>query len=91
MRLPYNLRSGHAQRETRCHFISVKRSRSPGMSIPACREDGARQEVRSQSRVNGMNETEGSEPDWQLAAMVAATERGKRRSFNKKEEVRMKK
>src|SRR6266508_3279117 len=42
MRLPYNLRAGHAQRETRCHFISVKRSRSPGMRIPARREDDAR-------------------------------------------------
>ena len=40
--------------------------------------------MKSASRENGMNDIEGSEPDWQLAAMVAATERGKRRSFNNK-------
>ena len=34
--------------------------------------------MKGASRENGMNETEGK------AAMVAATERGKRRSFNNK-------
>ena len=41
-----------------------------------CRDE-RQLEIGIKSRVNGMNETEGK------AAMVAATERGKRRSFNK--------
>ena len=31
-----------------------------------------------------MSDIEGSEPDWQLAAKVAASERGQRASFNAK-------
>ncbi len=39
------------------------------------------EKVRSKNGASGMSDIEGSEPDWQLAARVAASECGQRASF----------
>jgi hypothetical protein len=45
-------------------------------------EKSGQWQVRRQNGESGTSDIEGSEPDWHLAARVAATEFGKRTSFN---------
>ena len=44
--------------------------------------NGPVSKVRSKNGASGMSDIEGSEPDWHLAARVAASECGQRASFN---------
>ncbi len=82
MRLPYNLRSGHAQREKRCHSFRSSVVAVRECVFPLVAKMALVRKVRSQNGASGMSDIGGSEPDWQLAARVAASECGQRASFN---------